>query len=137
MNFDYLFSQSAHNENYRKTVVEPTIAQIFGVNKLEQVINTTITGSGPGVPGRAGRTLKIESKEVIYSWVDGPGVERFRLIWFQVLDQKLASESFCRALQIKEKELKTNQKYPKIHSILPEKRIIKKICLLEILIAES
>lgn len=106
MSFYYLFPQSAHSENYRKTVAEPTIAEIFGVNKLENEINTTITGNGPGVPGQADGNFKIGSQhQVNYSWIDGPQGGTFRRICFEVFDQKWTLQSFCRALEIKEKEL--------------------------------
>jgi hypothetical protein len=72
MSFYYLFSQSARNENYRKTVAEPTIAEIFGINKLDQEINTTITGSGPGVPGLSGGNFSSNQYQINYSWIDGP-----------------------------------------------------------------
>ena len=127
MIFYYLFSQSARNENYRKAVVEPTIAEIFGVNKLNQEINTTITGE-PGVHGRADGNFKISNQyQVDYNWLDGPQVGYFRRIWFEVFDPKLALQSFYRALKIKEKELKNDQndQQPKPNQLPPSNPLQK------------
>jgi hypothetical protein len=103
--FYYLFAKSAQEENYRKKVVEPTIAKILGVEKLNQEINTSIKDNGPGVPGLADGKLKIGDKIVNYQWIDGPQGGFFRRLFFEVFDPQFALQSFCRALEIKIKEL--------------------------------
>jgi len=57
--FYYLFTQSAKDENYRKEVVVPTIAEILN-GKFDQKINTTNVGSAPGVAGRTEGKLELE-----------------------------------------------------------------------------
>jgi len=105
MYIHYLFSQSARKENYRKEVVEPTIAEILGVEKLNQEINTVTIGNEPGGgDGFTGGRLKLDNEdEVGYCWIDDKGdCRRIRFVFANV---KSALPAFCRALKIKEKEL--------------------------------
>jgi len=138
--FYYLFAKSAEEEKYRQEVVEPTIAKILGVAKLNQSVNTTIRGKGPGVPGRADGTLEIGNKQIVdYSWTDGQA-GFFRRIFFEVSDPLFALRSFCRGLEIKEKELKGDNsptqpekdspKNPeKNNNMEPDRKIIKQYFL--------
>ncbi|RHZ35599.1 hypothetical protein [endosymbiont GvMRE of Glomus versiforme] len=104
MNFCYLFTKSALDENYRKEVVVPTVAKILGGNS-NQEINTTNVGGSPGVPGETKGTWQVDNQlNINYFWNDGP--ERIcRRISFLFCDQKFALESLCWALTNKEKEL--------------------------------
>jgi hypothetical protein len=67
MGVHYLFARSAREENYRKKVVEPTVAKILGVEKLDQEINTITTGNDPGGgDGFTGGKLKVNGIDIPY-----------------------------------------------------------------------
>ncbi|MCE8162809.1 MAG: hypothetical protein I3273_01420 [Candidatus Moeniiplasma glomeromycotorum] len=101
----YLFDKSAREKNYRKEVVEPTIARILGVEKLNQEINTTTAYTNDPDNYFTGGKLKFDSWfEVDYCWVDDR--EDCRRIRLNIGETKLALQSLCRALSMKEKELK-------------------------------
>ena len=104
MEFLVLFSKSAREEDYKQKVVKPTIEEILGV-KLNEEINTSTKGNSPGVPGRADGKLKVNDESVFYNWIDHVADCRRLSLSFQN-DNKLALQSFLRALSLKEKELK-------------------------------
>jgi len=103
----YVFARSARNENYRKTVVGPTLAEILGGGDPNQEINT-VSSSVTNPSDAQGSTRgiwKVNDKVSIpYIWNDNEGGD-CRYISFNFRDHKLALQSLCRALKIKEKEL--------------------------------
>jgi len=80
MCWQYFFDKSTQDENYLKEVVNKTIEEAFGKRMRE--INDK------------------EKSGIDYMWVFG-----HHLIDFSIKDQKLALQSYLRALDIKEKQL--------------------------------
>jgi len=129
LSFCYLFSKSALDDNYRKKVVGPTISE-FLEGDPNQEINIINVGASPGVPGRTAGIWRVDDQlSINYVWNDGP--ERIcRRIRFLFIDHKLALQTLCRSLKIKEKELRgdnsPNQNPPKpnspVENLLPENK---------------
>lgn len=111
MHFLFLFSKSAGDKEYKQKIVQPKIEEILGV-KLDEEISTNVNGRIPGFsPGRADGSLKSNNKIVGQFWWVYDDEDDFRclMLTFAGIDNKLALKAFCRALQIKEKELKDEQ----------------------------
>ena len=74
--FSYLFAKSAHDENYRKTVVGPTLAEILGGGDAKQEINTissSITNPSDAQGSTRGIWKVNDKVSIPYIWNDNEG----------------------------------------------------------------
>ena len=116
LGFSYFFAKSARDQKYRKEVVGPTFAEILGGGDPSQEINT-ISSSVTNPSDAQGSTRGIwkvnEEISIPYCWNDNEGGD-CRYVSFLFPDHKLALQSFCRSLKIKEKELGGEDNSPEV-----------------------